>query len=70
MVKETIYFYFHFEQYLFSGAQFSDAGLNGALMKRKKKHKKTITDKKKKIRMTKYSESIGGSIWLGSKVPF
>ena len=30
---------------------------------------KTITDKKK-IRTTKYSESFGGSIWLGSKVPF
>ena len=44
-----IYFIlFYFEQYLFRGAQFCEAGLNGALMKRKKKqHKKTITDKKK-----------------------
>ena len=31
---------------------------------KKKKTQKTITDKK--IGTTKYSESIGGSIWLGS----
>ena len=30
----------YFEQYLVSGAQFSEAGLNGALMKRKKQNKK------------------------------
>ena len=36
--------------------------------KKKKTTQKTITDKK--IGATKYSESIGGSIWLGSKVPF
>ena len=32
--------FFSFEQYLVRGARFSEAGLNGALMKRKKKHKK------------------------------
>ena len=31
---------FYFEQYLFRGAQFSEAGLNGARMKRKKKQQK------------------------------
>ena len=37
-----IYFIlFYFEQYLFRGAQFSEAGLNGALMKRKKTQHKT-----------------------------
>ena len=36
----NLFRYFNFEQYLFGGAQFSDAGLNGALMKRKKQHKK------------------------------
>ena len=65
----TLFFYFYFEQYLFRGAQFSDAGLNGALIKRKKQHKKEQQIKKKNG-TTKYSESIGGSIWLGSKVPF
>ena len=40
-------FYFYFEQYLFRGAQFSDAGLNGALIKRKKQHKKQQQIKKK-----------------------
>ena len=30
---------FHFKQYLVRGAQFSEAGLNGALMKRKKNTK-------------------------------
>ena len=35
-----IYLFIYFEQYLFSGAQVSEAGLNGALMKRKKQHKK------------------------------
>ena len=61
------FIYSYFEQYLVRGAQFSEAGLNGALMK-EKTTQKTITDKK--IGTTKYSESIGGSIWLGSKVPF
>ena len=28
-------YFFYFEQYLFRGAQFSEAGLNGALMKSK-----------------------------------
>ena len=37
--------------------------------KKKKTTQKTITDKKK-IGTTKFIESIGGSIWLGSKVPF
>ena len=32
-------FYFYFEQYLFRSAQFSDAGLNRALMKRKNNKK-------------------------------
>ena len=41
------YLFIYFEQYLFRGAQFSEAGLNGALTKRKKQHKKKITDKKK-----------------------
>ena len=35
----TLFFYFYFEQYLFRSAQFSDAGLNGALMKRKNNKK-------------------------------
>ena len=42
------------------GAQSSEVGLNGALMKRKNTTKK-ITDKKT-IGTTKCSESIGGSI--------
>ena len=41
------FIYFYFEQYLFRSAQFSEAGLNGALMKRKKTTPKTITDKRK-----------------------
>ena len=52
---------FYFEQYLSRGAQFSYAGLNGALMKRKKtttSSQKTITDKK--IGTTKYCERIRG----------
>jgi len=60
--------FIYFEQYLFRGAQFSEAGLNGALMKKKKTIHNTITDKK--IGTTKYSKSIGVSIWPGSKVPF
>ena len=47
----TLFFYFYFEQYLFRSAQFSDAGLNGALMKRKKQQK-TITDKIKTERLS------------------
>ena len=35
-----LFIYFYFEQYLFGGAQFSEDGLKGALMKRKKQHKK------------------------------
>ena len=35
----TLFLYFYFEQYLFRSAQFSDAGLNGALMKRKNNKK-------------------------------
>ena len=53
-------------EYLFRGVQFSEAGLNGALMKRKNSRK----NKHKKIGTTKYGKSIEGSIWLGSKVPF
>ena len=34
------FIYSYFEQYLVRGAQFSEAGLNGALMKRKKKNTK------------------------------
>ena len=34
--------------------------------KEKKTTQKTITDQRKKNGTTKYSESIGGSIWLGS----
>ena len=48
--------------------QFSEAGLNWALMFRKKTTQKTITDKK--METTKYSESIRGSIWFRSKLPF
>ena len=58
-----IIFFNYFGQYLIRGAQFSSAGLNGVLMKRKNNTKK-ITGKK--IGTTKYRESIGGSIWLGS----
>ena len=37
---------FYFEQYLFRGAQFSEAGLNGALMKKNNNNNnKTIIDK-------------------------
>ena len=36
---------FYFKQYLVRGAQFSEAGLNGALVK-KKMTQKTISDKK------------------------
>ena len=40
--KEIIYLFilFYFEQYLFRGAQFSEAGLNGALIKTKWRHRK------------------------------
>ena len=31
--KVMVFILFYFEQYLFRGAQFSEAGLNGALMK-------------------------------------
>ena len=66
-----IYLFIYFEQFLFRGSQFSEAGLNGALMKRKNNTKNTIKKAgKKAIGTTKYSESIGGSIWPGSKVPF
>ena len=44
----SLYFYLfiYFEQYLFRGAQFSDAGFNGALMKRKKTTtQKTVSGK-------------------------
>ena len=61
------FIYSYFEQYLFRGDQFSEAGLNGALMKRKNNIKNN--NRLKKIGITEYSESIGGSIWLGSKVP-
>ena len=30
-----VFILFYFEQYLFKGAQFNEAGLNGALVKRK-----------------------------------
>ena len=59
---------FYFEQYLVRGAQLSEAGLNRALVKTKTTQK-IMTDLKKNG-TTKYSENIGGSIWLGSKVPF
>ena len=49
------------------GAQFSEAGLNGALMKKKKKTHKTNKDKKWR---TKYDISKGGSFRVRSKVPF
>ena len=34
-----IYLFIHFEQYLARGPQFSEAGLDGALMKKKKTNK-------------------------------
>ena len=37
---------FYFKQYLARGAQFSEAGLNTALMKKKKQQHKTNKDKK------------------------
>ena len=65
------YLFIYFEQVFFRGSQFSEAGLNGALMKRKNNTKNTIKKADKKaIGTTTYSESIGGSIWPGSKVPF
>ena len=65
-----IYLFIYFEQVLFRGSQFSEAGLNGALMKRKNTKNTIKKADKKAIGTTKYSESIGGSIWPGSKVPF
>ena len=56
---EVFIYLFYIEQSLVRGAQFSEAGLNGALMKTKRKQIKNIGT-------TKYTESIGGSIWLGS----
>ena len=56
---------FYIEQSLVRDTQFSEAGLNGALMKRKNNTKNNNRSKKKNG-TTKYSESIGGSIWLGS----
>ena len=38
-------YFIYFKQYLVRGAQFSEAGLNGAFMKKKTKHK-TNKDKK------------------------
>ena len=53
------YLFIYFEQYLFRGAQFSEAGLNGALMKRKKTTQKKITDKKEleQLSITKVLEA-------------
>ena len=62
-----LFYFIYFEQYLFRGAQFSEAGLNVALVKRKNS---TKNKQIKKIGTTKYGKSIEGSIWLGSKVPF
>ena len=60
---------FYFKQYLVRGAQFSGAGLNGALMKTKKNNTQDSTIKDKKwYNLVKKSK--GGSIRLGSKVPF
>ena len=41
-----IYLFVYFKQYLVRGAQFSKAGFNVALMKRKNNTTKTMTDKK------------------------
>ena len=57
---------FYIEQSLVRGAQFIEAGLNEALMKKKKNNTKNNNGSKKKNGTTKYSESTGGSIWLGS----
>ena len=40
MQTYLIYLFIYFEQYLFRGAQFSEAGFNEALMKRKKNNTK------------------------------
>ena len=67
-VNFLLFTYFSFEQYLVRGAQFSEAGLNRALMKRKNNTRNNNRLKKKGT--TKYRENTGGSIWLGSKMPF
>ena len=68
---EVFIYLFYIEQSLVRGAQFSEAGLNGALMKRKNNTKNNNTKQNKQKKWnTKYSKSIVGSIWLGSKVPF
>lgn len=41
-----IFIHFYFKQYLDRDAQFSEAGLNGTLMKKKKQHTQQNTDKK------------------------
>ena len=56
---------FIYLEYSVRGAHFSEAG--GPWWK-EKTTEKTITDEKNGT--TNYTESIEGSIWLGSKVPF
>ena len=46
LIVVYLFVLFYFEQYLVRGAQFSEAGLNGALMKTKTT-RRTMTDKKK-----------------------
>ena len=60
-----ILFLFDFKRCLVrgqGGGQFSEAGLNGALMKKKRQRQKMV-----QLSITKSS---GGSIWLRYKVPF
>ena len=60
--------FIYFEEYLVRGAQFSQAGLNVGPWWKEKTTQKTITAEKNGT--TKHSESIEGSIWLGSKIAF
>ena len=39
------FLFFYFEQYLFRGAEFNEAGLNGALVKRKTNTKDSNTNR-------------------------
>ena len=66
----TLFFYFYFEQYLFRGAQFSDAGLNGALIKRKKQHKKQQQLKKKKTEQLSIAKVLEAQFGLDLKCLF
>ena len=58
---------FYFEQYLFRGAQFSEAGLNGALMKKNNNNNKTIIDKTlEQLSIAEVLEAQFGLKWIQS----